>query len=316
MKTTKTRLTLNQLEAREVPATLVSPTRLTYRDIDGDNVTVTFSKPILNTGNVGSIFTFAPAGIGSNLQPQQLRSINLSSLATAAGTTITTDAVRSAVNGGDGFAALGQIDATGRDLSTVTIDGDLGRIRAGDANTATQALGTLSVHSMGRFGTSTGATDLLSQINGSVSALRSKSDIKEVLFSVIGGVAGKIGSVTIGGSLIGGAADTSGYIFASGDIGALRILGDLEGNVGTQSGSVSANGKLASVFVGGSMIGSAGSSSGQILSIFNMGPVTVVRDVRGGSFNSPDFFSASGTIVSSGKLETIRKVSLIASPAV
>ncbi len=141
----------DQLESRRLLATLVSTTKITYQDIDGDNVSVTFSKPILTNATVAnSVFSFDTGSVsGSNVGKQQLRSINLSAIPAAAGTTITTAAVRSATTGGDGFAAVGQIDATGRDISTVTIDGDLGRIVAGDAVTTTQGLGALTVHSRG-----------------------------------------------------------------------------------------------------------------------------------------------------------------------
>src|SRR5262245_24139195 len=48
----RTRLGMECLEAREVPATFVSGTTLTYQDVDGDDVTVRFSKSILTAGNV------------------------------------------------------------------------------------------------------------------------------------------------------------------------------------------------------------------------------------------------------------------------
>src|SRR5262245_7530894 len=103
-------LCLEALESRYALATLASATRLTYQDVDGDRVAVTFSKPILNAGNVNTIFTFSSgtgAVNGSNAAREQLRQINLVGVAGAAGTTITTSATRSAVNGGDGFAAPG-----------------------------------------------------------------------------------------------------------------------------------------------------------------------------------------------------------------
>lgn len=81
------------------------------------------------------------------------------------------------MNGGDGFAALGQIDATGRNLGAVTIDGDLGRITSGDATLTTAGLGALKVHSLGRFGTFTGATNLTSTIQGPVASLAVKTDV-------------------------------------------------------------------------------------------------------------------------------------------
>lgn len=165
-------------------ATLVAANKLTYQDADWDNVEVTLSKSVLNAGNVNSIFTFDTGPIAGNGTKQQLRTINLVGVAGVAGTTIITKAVRSATNGGDGFAALGQIDATGIDIGLVTIDGDLGRILAGDATTTTQGLGALTVHSMGRFGTFTGATNLDSSINGALLSLKSKTDVKDIFLDV------------------------------------------------------------------------------------------------------------------------------------
>src|SRR5262245_22935434 len=125
-------LGVETLERRDAPATLVSGTRLTYRDCDGDSVSVTFSKPILTAANANTIFTFDTGGVdGNNSTKQQLRAIDLTSLgATAKGVAITTAAVRNSLSGGDGFAAVGQIDATGIDMGAVAIDGDLGRVRA------------------------------------------------------------------------------------------------------------------------------------------------------------------------------------------
>ncbi|MBC7965782.1 MAG: hypothetical protein H7Z17_07630, partial [Fuerstia sp.] len=86
------------LETRVLPATLVNPTTLTYQDIDGDDVSVTFSNPILTAANVNSVFLFNSGNVnGNNTFPQQLRQIKVSDLAAAAGTTITTVATRNPV---------------------------------------------------------------------------------------------------------------------------------------------------------------------------------------------------------------------------
>ncbi|MBO0701067.1 MAG: hypothetical protein J2P46_21910, partial [Zavarzinella sp.] len=51
-------LRLEPLEPRHAPATLVSPTTVTYQDADGDNVTVVLSRPVLTPGNVNTVFHF------------------------------------------------------------------------------------------------------------------------------------------------------------------------------------------------------------------------------------------------------------------
>src|SRR5262249_4304912 len=167
------------LERRDAPATFVSPTKLTYQDIDGDNVTVTLSKPLLTAGNLNSVFTFDIPSV-LNQTKQQLQTIDLTSFsAAAAGTSITVTATHSAITGGDGQVNVGFINATGIDLGPVNIAGDLGRILAGDGDPAVPALKSLSVRSLGRFGTDTQAPggNLRSNINGALGALMVKTDV-------------------------------------------------------------------------------------------------------------------------------------------
>src|SRR5262245_40128852 len=87
-------LRLEPLEPREVPATLVNASTLTFQDADGDAVRVTLSKAILTAGNVNTVFSFDTGSVdGSNTTRQQLRAIDLTSLgAGATGVGITTAA--------------------------------------------------------------------------------------------------------------------------------------------------------------------------------------------------------------------------------
>jgi hypothetical protein len=275
---------LEALESRLAPATLVNPTTLTYQDSDGDHVTVSFSKPILTADNVNTLFTFssgASAVNGSNAAREQLRKIDLTSVAGAAGTTITTTATRSRATVGDGLAALGEIDATGLDLGAVVIDGDLGRILAGDATTTTSGLAGLTAHSLGRYGTDTGAADLHSVIQGQLDSLSIKSDVKEAYLDVQGGADGSIGRITIGGSLL-GTGLYGGCIQASGDIGNVRVGGQVAGGAGYLSGNISANGgNMGTVTIGGSLQGGAGRESGKIFANGSMGAVKITGSVVG-----------------------------------
>jgi hypothetical protein len=290
----------DSLESRTLLASLVSATKISYQDADGDNVTVTLSKAVLTAGNVNSIFTFDVGTVdGSNTTKQQLRTINLTGVTGIAGTTITTAAVRSTTNGGDGFAALGQINATGIDIGAVTIDGDLGRILAGDATTSTQAVGALKVHSIGRYGTLSGATNLETVIQGKLASLTTKSDVKESRFQVFGDANGQIGSISIGGSLIGGATSQAGRIIASGNIGAVTVKGNVIGGAGAISGSIRAGGKLASVTIDGSVIGGAGGFSGNIHGETEIGEVNIKGDVIGSAGE------VSGTLFTLGKLASV-----------
>ena len=147
----------------------------------------------------------------------------------AAGTAVTVTAVRNPTNGGDGFAAVGQVNAPNIDLGAVTIDGDLGRILAGDAITTTSGLKGLTVQSMGRFGLSTGAPDLNTVVQGKLDFLKVKADVREAWVRPRRGTDGRIGSVFVGGSLVGGAGDDTGRISATGDVGFVTVGGDLVG---------------------------------------------------------------------------------------
>ena len=268
---------------------LVNATTATYTDIDGDFVTVKTSKGVLSATD----FSFATLATGR----AKLTQITLSDDGTEfAGANIAITVKKGPL--GDGLANVGRIEATGLDLGTVTIAGDLGVIDVGDANTAatSPALKLLSVRSMGRYGSLTGAAlDLTSDINGPLGALKVAGDVKDVFINV----SGTIGPVTIGGSLIGGGPPNSGRISSTGDMGAVKIGHDVQGGTGSTSGFIDNGGKLTSITIGGSLIGGAGSNSGGILSGGDMGAVKIGRNVLGGSGGD------SGLIRTLGKLTSV-----------
>ena len=303
---------IQPLEARILPATMISPTQLTYQDVDGDNVTVTFSNKILTPTNVNTIFKFNTGTVdGSNALKQQLRRINLAPFVSADGTDITTVSTRSAV-GGDGFAAVGEINAQQRDLGIVTIDGDLGRVLAGNAVTDSSGISQLIVQSMGRFGKTTGAADLHSQIVGPVDVLTVRTDIKAAFVEVIGGVKGvdgRISIVAVGGSIIGGTLKDSGRVHSTGTMGKVHVGGNLQGGTGVQTGIVSSFSNIAEVSVGGSIIGGSNSYAGGIITDFkgggptqgevgaNIGTVIITGDVIGGTrVGAGSVISESGSL--------------------
>ena len=134
-------LSVQELEGRFAPATLVGATKVTYQDADGDNVAVVFSKPILNSGNVNDVFEFNTGGAnGNNAIKQKLQSMNLTVLGlAAAGTAITVTATPSPVNGRR-LAAVGHIGCQLPRPRCRQNDGDLGRVRAGDLSASTSGL--------------------------------------------------------------------------------------------------------------------------------------------------------------------------------
>jgi hypothetical protein len=271
-------LRLERLESRDAPATLVSPTRLTYQDKDGDLVTVAFTRPILVAANVNGIFTFDSgfgAVNGSNAVREQLQKIDLTgSAALATGLGITLTAVRQP-GGGDGFAAVGEIDATGINLGTVAVDGDLGRIQAGTVGAV--GLAGLTVQSMGQYGTLTGAPDLSSAVLGTLRSLRVRGNMRAEFF------ASSLGTADVRGSLIGGPGIGSGQISTGLGIGSITVHGDLIGGAGPASGRVASAGRIGTLTIGGSVRGGTVSDTGEINCGGEIGTLRIGGDLVGGS---------------------------------
>jgi len=165
------------------------------------------------------------------------------------------------------------------------VKGDFSVVDCGDGDFSDPSLKLLSVGSMGRYGPMLGAPDLQSDILGLLSALKVAGDVKDVGIITSGGVNGKIGSITIAGSLIGGELGASGVIASSGDIGSIKIGRDFVGGTGESAGLILGQAKIGSVTIGGSLFGA--------------GPVKIGRDVIGG--DGP----LSGTIDCGGKLTSI-----------
>jgi len=273
----RTILRLEELESRLAPATLLNSSTVTYTDLDGDAASVHLSKGLLNTGDVGNVFTFNNSFASSG--PQQLQLLDLIALVgpPANGLSVTITAVPAAA-GSDGLVNVGFIEAAGLNLGTVTVHGDLGRIDAG-------GLVALTVHSLGQFGTSTqgSPSSLESDIFGKLGTLRVATDINGAFVNVEGGTAGSIGSVSVGGSLIGGASTSSGSIQCTGTMGQVTIGGDIQGGGGFESGEVFAASSQAGVKVGGSLIGGSAGNSGTIQCGGTLGPVTIAGNVQGGT---------------------------------
>ncbi len=254
----------------------------TFTDFDGDIVTVAVTKGTL----VPDDFSLASnATFNNQLQLLMLTDPGFS------GTNLTISVKK--VAGGDGLTNVGYIDATGNNLGTVSIIGDLGRIDAGADTAGTPAIKSLSVRSMGRLGTDTqisSGADLDSNILGALGSLTVAGDVKDAFILITSASSnGNLGATTIGGSVIGGDDNDSGSIRTTGNMGNVTIGGDVVGGDGAGSGRVISGGTMGNVNVGGSLIGGAGQNSGLVGCTDNLGKVTVGGDLRGG----PGFFSAS-----------------------
>ena len=156
---------------------------------------------------------------------------------------------------------------------------------------------------MGRFGTTTGAPNNNSFVFGKIGKLAIRTDLDKASIFAPGG----IGSVFIGGSIIGGAGDRTGLIYCNaGNIGSVKIGGDLRGGGGEDSGKIATAMALGPVAIGGSVFGGAGSQDtaagfqGQIHSNLDLGPVKI-----GGSLIGGTNFDV-GSIISNGDMDPSR----------
>ncbi len=271
---------IEPLESRIAPAAI-----FTFTDPDGDTVTVKTSKGGNGDLAAAGVLTFNLAG---NV-PRQLQKIDLSVNPIFAGTDLTVTAARGP--GGDGVTAVGFIDAgdiaggTSINLGKVTIDGDLGRIHAGNATLGT-AIKVLEVRSIGLLGISTQAAggNLQSILTGKVGTLLIKTDLTDADVNAAG-----FDVVKVGGSIVGG---TDGSITSNGQkIGSIFIGGDIRGGAGVDSGSISSGGgEVGSFVLRGSLLGGAGIGSGRFFP-GKVGSITIGGDIR------------AGAIVDSGKIE-------------
>ena len=226
-----------------------TPKTATYLDLDGDKVTVTVSKGALGPADV-------LVSLGG-----QLSLLNLADDGdefTGANITIT---VKKAANG-DGLANIGRIDSTGHDLGIVTIKGSLGEIIAGDT-ADTVGIAKLSVQTLGGEAFSALASTNISAsiITGKIPLVQVRGDVNDFNLS-----ASALGSVTIGGSVIGNAGGR-GEISGTNGIASLTIKGDLIGatNGNSNAGRIDANaGDIGRLTIGGSIVGGANGGTGFI----------------------------------------------------
>lgn len=276
-------LGLEPLEARLAPAATFG-----YLDVDGDIVTVTTSKGTnQDLANIIAPY-LSNEGVASG---KELQRIDFSQNPAAFEHTDLRVTARRGPSGGDGLVNVGYIDATDTDgggnldLGNLTISGDLGRIIAGDSTTGTAGVKSLTVGSMGRYGTDTQSGAGPSQdsfIMGGVGKLSVRGDIKGGSFVVSGGAAaadGRLGALSIGGSLSGGSTNVSGFISTTGNLGPVHIGGNMEGSESNLSGRISSGAALGAVTIGGSLYGGKGAGSGYLSSVGQMGPVKIGGDI-------------------------------------
>ena len=327
---------LESLEGRISPAALINPTTLMYKDIDGDIVTVKFTKSIFTTTPAGvatanSVFKFSDASnvaianavtagpfVAANETAEQLTLIDLTQAPSAAGknlaigTGISVTTVK--VGTTNGVSDVGSINATGLPLGAVSLSGDLGQIDAGSSAVAIGLAAlktrTLGVHDPANNQPAAGRS-LVSNVIGALGSLTVTGDVDTASVLVVNGfnasnqltTIGKIGAVTIGGSLKGRAAteaasDGTGLISSATDIGLVKIgtlpAQGIVGGGGKNAGSVQAGAKIAGLTVSGGISGSTGVGSGSVHAGSALGIVSVKGSLSGGAAKDSGSISGFG----------------------
>ena len=259
---------IERIESRIAPAKLVGSV-LTYTDLDGDAVKITFTKAAMDASRL----QFASGGVDGNADlPQKLRSIDLTGLTGAGFTAVATP--RSGV--GDGFVNIETIVATDTDLGGITLDGDLHAINAGDSSFAVPGVKSLTLHSWGVL-----AETAEQSVLAAIGTLMVKTDIRNAWIIV----EGPASAIRIGGSIIGTDEYAGGSLRVMGSVGSFSLGGSIHGGTGMESGSVYLSAMKGAVTIGGSIFGGEGDGTfnGPQFLIGGAAPtVTIGGDIIGG----------------------------------
>lgn len=268
---------------------IVSGSELRFKDADGDGITIKFDRDVLTPESLANAFHFEEGERGSQLvgidvaklagDAKFLRGLDISVTSTApsadfefgrhfepAQAYINGEWVTLESSGGNGKAEIGFINGTGIDLGDVSIEGNLGKIVAGDSKLGTAGLESLTVESLGTLGVAgpADAEALTSTITGSLKKLNVAHDINGALLDVIGGKKGAILDAYVGGDLLGGGFKFSGGILAEGTIKSLVVVGDILGGTAERSGFLQADGGIKKLHVGGDLLGGSAYGAGRI----------------------------------------------------
>ena len=262
------------LEPRVAPAALTGNV-LTYTDIDGDLVKITFSHATM----AASDFVFSNGSVdGTTSTPQFLTSLSMSGHE-GGGFTLT---AKQHNGEGDGRANIGTITST-TNLGSIRIDGDLSLGTFSSNSALLPSVKSLTVLSLGGDVTTSGAKVEF----GGIGSLTVKTDVRnvEVLLDASPVVTR---SITIGGDLIGGSFSHSGNITSNATLTSLKIGGSVIGGDSADTGEVDiVTSGLRSLTIGGSIIGGAAGTNGRV----SAGPgdpaetIIVGGDIVGGNGN-------------------------------
>ena len=269
---------------QEIPEVATNGTTITFDDVDGDIISIKATG-----GKVtADMLVFGPGGV--------LQLVDLTVANTLRDGANITFSVRK--NGGDGALNVGAIDATGIQLGTVKITGDLGQIDVGRGDALKPALKQLIVGSLGALGDSTqipGTEDpLFSEIRGALPKLIVRGAFTNAVFDVLG----RLGSATIGGEFSGTGA------FTASQFGGLAALGR----------------DVTSQVAGGNTLASSGLSAGSIGALNIKKSLTNSAVTSGGGISSATVGGSinKGALVAAGAIRVVKVFGAITSddPAV
>lgn len=168
---------IEALEGRIAPASVI-----TFTDVDGDTVIVKSTK-----GDLTGDLVLVDSGVGKQLTEIKLNQPEFQ------GTTLTIKVKKGGP--GDGFVNVGYINAMGVDLNKVQVNGDIGRIDAGDGNTAKPAIKSLVALSIGAFGTTTQDPDGGGGGGGGIDLEHIREILVELVSTVSGTATGLLGTI-------------------------------------------------------------------------------------------------------------------------
>lgn len=286
---------LEPLENRISPAALVGNV-LTYTDIDGDLVKVTFTNASMTPQDFG----FSTGLVdGTTNSPQGLSFVALTGR-TGGGFTLT---ATPHLGKGDSHANVLIIDGSDTDLGVIAVDGDVSQMAAGSGADGSVGLKSFKALSMNRVSTInaicevknaasftvTGdVTDIVLKFSGGIKTLAIGGNLEETADLTRAGihVTGDAGTIKIGGSII---ARSGGdrNLFIDGDAGAIVIGGAVRGgsanlmNVG--HGQIEITGATKSVSIGRDLAGGSGVGGGTLLASDGLDVLKIGGSVIGGS---------------------------------
>jgi|GEM_PF-3301196 len=285
---------LEALETRIAPASInAAGTVLTYTDIDGDLVKITFTKVKVTDAN----FTFSTGTATDGVDTA--RTLDKINLIGAAGAGFTLTATPKGGKG-DSHANIGEIDALATNLGTVSVDGDVNRVTAGSIADTVVGIKSFTALSMGRtnftsapvfsevksagsFVVKNAATDVRLTFLGNVQTLSIGGNFGDLIANGSDiNIAGNVGTLKIGGSVL--ARDTShGSIKIGGTTGSFTLGGSL---FGATSGSVTdfqvdLGTSAKTITIGGDLQGKAAQGGGSLL-VGSAGTIKIGGSLHGG----------------------------------